>query len=117
MSIFFYIAVWAFAVSFALILHRAAEGNKDKGVSIQKGPALQKEERDPDGERVRAIIFDAYKDMKKHTPSLDLLTACLTQSMVSKDTAIFALDKTLERLEGRYNTKPVERALNALKSL
>lgn len=117
MKILFYITAWALAS--AIGVGAAIGTRKEKkgaGVSIQDAPALQ-EERDGEGAKVRAIIFDAYKDMRKHTPGLDYLTACLSRREVSKDTAIYALERTVERLAGRYDIKPLEGAINALKSL
>lgn len=117
MNFLFYFSVWALASAIGISCALGAREKKGGGgVQLSKAPA-QPEPRDETGERVRGIIFDCYKELKKHTPGLDCLTACLEQSAIPKNVGLFALERTFEVLAGRYNTKPIETAINRLKSL
>ena len=116
MSFIFYFSVWALASAIGIACALGAREKKGGGV-VQVVKAPPEPKRDEQGERVRGIIFDCYKELKKHTPGLDRLTACLEQSAIPKNVGLFALERTFEVLTGRYNTKPIETAINRLKSL
>lgn len=114
MKILFYLSAWALASAIGIA---CALGTKDKRRRVQLPEAPPPAARDEKGERVRGIIFDCYKQMKKHTPGLHFLTACLSRQTIPVEVGLYALEKTFAGLSGRYDTRPIETTINRLKTL
>lgn len=114
MSFIFYFSVWALASAIGIA---CALGTKDKRKRVQLPEAPPPAARDEKGERVRGIIFDCYKELRKHAPGLHFLTACLSRQTIPVEVGLYALEKTLAGLSGRYDTRPIETAINRLKML
>lgn len=88
----------------------------DKKDRSQKEEQTEGETED-NGREVRQIIFDAYKQLRKRTPALDDLTACLSQREVPANVAVRALENTVARIAGRYNTRPLYEAIAKINNL
>lgn len=70
---------------------------------------------DKEGERVRWIVFKAYRGMlRQHAHGLHLLTACLSRDAVATNVALYALTETEKSLT-RFNTRPIRDAIDEIK--
>ena len=106
----YYVCIWFVVVIFGVWLSVS---------STPKKTSPDSETETGTGELVRRICYKAYKCMiKQHAPHLWRISACIgNMSGVNIQVAVFALEKTLSDLSGRYDCTPIETALFELKAL
>lgn len=113
--VIYYLSAWAVAVAISLGIYYASKPKEGAGVA-QADP-VPESLPEPGRDRVREIVGRAYWELsKKGVPWLWRLSS-VARCGGSVPVAVFALEETIKDLSGRYYVKPLQLAIDELKTL